>query len=87
MRFGQTVQSARSAESHRATERALHVIGEPLQFGTAAGQHHLPPNGAGKTKVLERFGHLSDQMVEPLADDRDQLRARDPPGLARIVLR
>ena len=63
------------------TERpssALRIIGHALQLRAAAGQHHLPPDRAGEAERLQRRRHLVHPMLELLADDRDQLRARHP---------
>src|SRR3546814_2843340 len=69
---------------HRAAQRLLDVIGNALQLGATAGQHDLPPDRAVEAQRLERLLDLAGQHFEPLTDDRDQLRARNPRSLAQI---
>ena len=77
MRLGQAGDRLRPADADRAAEHALHIIGDILELGAAAGQHHLPPDRAGEAEPLQRSFDLVGHLLDPLADDRDQLGMGD----------
>src|SRR5688572_23688356 len=84
MRFGQP-RHLWAADPNRPTEDALRIIGYPLQFSAAAGQHDLAAERTRKAEVLERRGDFAGEMLETLPDDSDQLRTRDARGLGAVL--
>src|SRR3546814_11670401 len=48
----------------------------------SADEHDLAPDRADEMQILERPADLAHHRIEPLADHRDQLRARDARGIA-----
>ena len=54
MRVGQAGDLLGPADPDGAAEHALHVIGDILQFGAAAGQNDLASDGAGEAEALQR---------------------------------
>jgi hypothetical protein len=75
----------RPADPDRAAEHALHVIGDILELGAAAGQHDLAPDRAGEAELLERRLDLVGQLLDPLADDHHQLGAGDAHRLGALL--
>src|SRR3546814_18922753 len=76
MRFGQPGE-LRPADTDGAAEHALSIVGPALQFRGPAGQHNLPAERPGETAALQRARNYTPQLIEPLADDGDDLRAGD----------
>jgi hypothetical protein len=46
MRFGQARNRLRSSDADRTTKNALHIVGDVLELGPAAGQNDLPADRA-----------------------------------------
>src|SRR3546814_995416 len=84
MRFGQPGE-LRPADTDGAAEHALSIVGHALQFRGPAGQHNLPAERPGETEALQRAGNFAHQLIEPLADDGDELRAGDARRLGPFV--
>ena len=59
MRLGQARHGLGPADPDRAAEHALHIIGDPLQFGAAAGQHDLAAERPGEAELLQRLLDLA----------------------------
>ena len=64
VRVGKAGDLLRPADADRAAEHALHVIGDVLELGAAAGQHDLAADGAGEAELLERRLDLVGQLFD-----------------------
>jgi hypothetical protein len=84
MRFGKSGQSGGTADAHRPPQCRLGVVGNRFQFRPAAGEHDLAPDWTGKTQILQRTTDFTDQMIQPLPDNCNQLCPGDPSLFIRI---
>ena len=75
VRVGKAGDLLRPADADRPAEHALHVIGDILELGAAAGQHHLAADRPGEAEALQRGLDLIGQFLDALADDHHQLGA------------